>query len=82
MNANVLQDNLYIFFHTEFPAPVNVNVLDAKMASMKIYLKLKIQVKMIAAAVMKGKYQITVKLIFSYQMKRNLWTFDNINESE
>ena len=45
MNANVLQDNI-IFFHAEFHAPVNVNVLDAKMASMKIYLKLKIQVKM------------------------------------
>ena len=58
INTNVLKDNM-IFFHTQFPAPVNVNVLDAKMASMKIYLKLKIQIKMIAV-VMKMKYQITV----------------------
>ena len=58
MNANILQDNI-IFFHTEFHAPVNFSVLDAKMASLALYLKLKIQVKMIAV-VMKVKYQITV----------------------
>ena len=58
MNAKVLQDNI-IFFHTEFHAPVYVSVLGAKMASLALYLKLKIQVKMIAV-VMKVKYQIIV----------------------